>query len=174
MDWARKRHEPKTHIEQLALVLWLQMDRQKSKFPAPTHNHCSIAHKENCLASTWWLLEPQIVWINCSKGSLGNHAALFPLYPPNHEAPCWLIAYPDRQEHQSLNYKDLRHIEHSSPNWPHPISNHNETTWTESLLIVSRSFQTQPFFQKCHFTDWNMLVITIIKWPMTEFWKAGF
>lgn len=77
MGWARQWiHELKTFVEHLTLILLLQVDRQKSRFPPTplTIVQLGSIHKLGSI---------------CSKGSLGNHTALFPLCLLGHEAACW-------------------------------------------------------------------------------------
>ena len=77
MDWARQtRHELKAFTEQLALILLLQVARQRSRFPPPPPPIAQGHTKESRIASTWWLLKPQTVGSMWSEDLLGNHTTL--------------------------------------------------------------------------------------------------
>lgn len=179
MDWARQtRHELKAFTEQLALILLLQVARQRSRFPPPPPTIAQWHTKESRIASTWWLLKPQTVWVNVIWRLIGQPYYPCLLFLPCHETPWWLPAQTGKNTSSSIIREHItKHIVQ--------LTDHlllvDMSRTVASSLIISRSFQTKPFFQKVNLTPGlRYEVITMddgqlkipLKWKSTvvSFW----
>lgn len=148
MDWAgQTRHELKTFIEQLALILLLQVARQRPRFPPPPPTIAQRHAKENHMASTWWLLKPQTVQVNVIGRLIGQ-----PYYPsPSFSTLPWdclmtllrQARTPASQLQETTSPSIVQLIDHLLADMSRTIA---------SSLIISRSFQTKPFFHKVNLT----------------------
>lgn len=103
------------------------------KVPSRNPNYCPIGKYK----------QPGSIY---SKGSLGNHTALFPLCLLGHEAACWP---PPAQTGKNTSPSIIKV-------WNTPrivqLIDYMSFAIMVSSLIICRSFWTQPFFQKCYLT----------------------
>ena len=125
MDWARQtRHELKILIEPLALILLLQVDRQRSKFPPPPPTIAQWHTKDSYLvtfgttnSSDQFVLKTY--WATTLPSALFVCLAVrLPADPPP--------AQTGKNTRPSITRDHM--TKHSSTNWPPPIC-FQEKTW---------------------------------------------
>ena len=149
MDWARQtRHELKTFIEQLALFLLLQVARQRSRFPPlpppPLRSYTPRRTTRQALGDFWNHKQFRPMWL---EDLLGNHTTLSPLFLPSWDSLMTLLRQartPASQLLETTSPSIVQLIDHLL------LADMSRTI--ASSLIISRSFQTKPFFQKVNLT----------------------
>lgn len=103
MDWARQtRHELKILIEQLALILPLQADRQRSRFPPPPPTIAQWHTKDSYMV-TFGITNSSDQFVLKTYWATTLPSSLFVCLAVR--LPADPTACSDRQEHQTLNYK---------------------------------------------------------------------
>ena len=92
------------------------------KVPTPTPT-AQLHAKENYMASTWWLLEPQTVQANVIGRLIGQ-----PHYPlPSFSTSMRLPDDPAQTgKNTSFSIIGDHTTKHSSTNWPPPVSRHEQ------------------------------------------------
>ena len=148
------------------------------KVPTPTPNHCAMAHQGEPHSKHLVTFETTNSWVNVIWRFIGQPYYPCLLFLPCHETPWWLPAQTGKNTSSSIIREHItKHIVQ--------LTDHlllvDMSRTVASSLIISRSFQTKPFFQKVNLTPGlRYEVITMddgqlkipLKWKSTvvSFW----